>query len=70
MRQIPDHPAIRMAERTGYGAPLCQEPICPVCGAQCDTVYINKYGEILGCEECVDTEEAFGRAECFPEQEN
>lgn len=28
-------------------------PICPVCGAETDTVYKNVYGDPVGCPECV-----------------
>ncbi len=33
-------------------------PVCPVCGEECDTIYKNKWGDIVGCEECVQTHEA------------
>ena len=29
---------------------------CPVCGEECETLYRRPYGEILGCENCVETE--------------
>lgn len=34
-------------------------PICPVCGEECDTLYVDKDGTIFGCDECVKTEDAW-----------
>lgn len=34
-------------------------PICPVCGAETDTVYKNVYGDPLGCPECVTEVDAW-----------
>lgn len=33
-------------------------PTCPVCGEDC-TVYYKKFGEIIGCDECIDNEDAW-----------
>lgn len=65
---IPDHPDIRRAEATGYvhGEPV--EPICPVCGASCYMVYLTQ-NEIVGCDECTSTANAWGAEECFPRKE-
>ena len=57
---IPDHPVIRNMERTGY--PDGKEPaypICPICGEECETIYKNKDHEIVGCDECIRTIEAW-----------
>lgn len=57
---IPDHPVIRNMERTGY--PDGKEPaypICPICGEECETIYRNKYLDVVGCEECVSTIDAW-----------
>ena len=70
MYDIPDHPVIRNMERTGY--PDGKEPTylrCPVCGAECDTVYKDKEGDIFACDECVSTHDAWDTEECFPERE-
>lgn len=33
-------------------------PICPACGEECNTYYY-KDGEIIGCDQCVDTKDAW-----------
>ena len=57
---IPDHPVIRNMELTGY--PDCKEPCvprCPICREEVDFFYKDKYGDIVGCEECVSTVNAW-----------
>ncbi len=71
-QSIPDHPVIRNMERTGYPdgkAPTY--PRCPVCGAECDTVYrsMENLDTIVGCDECIKTADAWEASECFPEKE-
>ena len=34
-------------------------PRCPVCGAECDTLYLDACGEIAGCERCIRLEDAY-----------
>lgn len=51
---IPDAPWIREAER--YGMPPYDDPdtSCPVCGREhCETIYTDKFGEVVGCDECL-----------------
>lgn len=56
---IPDDPVIRNMERTGYpDGKEPQQPICPVCGEECDTLYFND-GQIVGCENCIETRNAW-----------
>ena len=66
---IPDDPIIRSMER--YGVPPWQlderEPICPVCGSECSTIYKDACNEIVGCDECISTHDAVDIDECFPE---
>lgn len=31
---------------------LEKEPVCPLCGALCETVYLDGH-EVIGCNECV-----------------
>lgn len=31
-----------------------KDPVCPVCGEVCDTIYYSDfYGGIVGCSECI-----------------
>ena len=34
-------------------------PICPVCGEECDTVYLDIDDEAVGCDQCVTLEDAY-----------
>ena len=48
---VPDHPVIVACERTGY--PPGMEPkayTCPICGEECETVYLNFVREPVGCD--------------------
>ncbi len=40
-----------------YPGPPPEEPFprCPVCGAETDTLYTNIDGDVVGCDECVHT---------------
>lgn len=35
------------------------EPICPCCGESCDTIYKNRFGDIVGCSECITAYDAW-----------
>lgn len=50
---IPDAPWIRETERDGM--PPYDEPdrTCPVCGKECETIYTDRLGEPVGCDECL-----------------
>ena len=39
--------------------PESNPPICPICGAETDTFYVDKDGEIFGCGECVKAKDAW-----------
>ena len=70
MQEIMDHPGVRNCELTGY--PDGKEPTyphCPVCGSECDTVYRDKDRNIVGCDECISTADAWEVEDCFPEKE-
>lgn len=58
MLQVADAPYIREAEMygTGYDGP---DPVCPVCGKECEIIYTDKDGEAFGCDECVTLWEAY-----------
>ena len=34
-------------------------PRCPVCGAETQIIFIDKYGDVVGCEECITTRDAY-----------
>lgn len=56
---IPDHPDIRRCLCTGYAHPLKAAPTCPVCGKEVDEYLKDKYGDIVGCENCVKPYDAW-----------
>ena len=59
MEHLLDHPIIRNCEETGFpDRRKDDEPICPICGDECCTIYKNREGEILGCDECISICEA------------
>lgn len=37
----------------------CGGPHCPRCGEECETLYRDRYGEVVGCENCVETLDAW-----------
>lgn len=38
--------------------------VCPVCGAECNTFYVEKAGrDIVGCDACLTEESAWERTE-------
>lgn len=59
MERIPDHPDIRRCLCSGYAHPLKSAPTCPVCGEEVDEYLKNSEGEIVGCENCVHTVNAW-----------
>ena len=66
---FPDHPVIRNLERTGYpDGKIPVYPHCPVCGAECYTIY-RHCSEIVGCDECINGNDAWEVEECFPGKE-
>lgn len=57
MDQIPDAPWIRDAER--YGVPEVDELICPVCGKEAESFFIDSNNDIIGCDECIRMVDAY-----------
>lgn len=55
MRDAPD---IRRAEETGYPTDP-KWPRCQVCGEECEKIYKDAWGNILGCENCVEELDAW-----------
>lgn len=59
MSGIPDHPVIRNCERTGWpDGKEPSQPICPVCGQECERVYADSHSNIVGCDACLTDGEA------------
>lgn len=58
LTNLPDAPWIRDAELNGIDAP---DPVkCPVCGEECDTIYVNKDShDALGCRKCIHFMDAY-----------
>ena len=68
MNDIPDHLVIQNMERTGYPSGNEPEhPICPACGSECDTIYVDNCGDYIGCENCVTTKDAWEVMESISE---
>jgi len=56
---IPDAPWIRDAETNGYPAGDDAELICPCCGKEAESYYLDNEDNIIGCDECVRCVDAF-----------
>jgi hypothetical protein len=41
-------------------------PCCPICGQKCETIY-KIDNEIVGCDQCMTTRNAWEVTECFGE---
>lgn len=55
-----DHPVIRNMERTGFPDGKCEEwPVCPACGGETDLFYFDVDGDLVGCDNCVTTKDAW-----------
>lgn len=61
-----EHPDIRGA---GMSDDEKNAPHCPVCGKWCDTIYRDRYGRNIGCDNCVKTLDAWEVSDCFPDEE-
>lgn len=57
MLQVPDAPWIREAETYGYPASDDPDPVCPVCGKECEDLYLAG-GDVIGCENCLERVDA------------
>lgn len=60
MKLIPDAPDIMACMLTGYprssATPI---PTCPICGEECDTLYRDNFGNIVGCDNCITSSDAW-----------
>lgn len=61
--EILDAPEIRRMERFGALAEE-REPRCPVCGAECEWLYLDSHGEAAGCDRCLSRRDARKEAAC------
>lgn len=40
--------------------PAYQNPVCPVCGQECETIYKDaSNGEVIGCDQCILAVDAY-----------
>ena len=54
-----EHPVITNLLRTGEpDGREPKSPRCPACGEECDTFYLNRFGNVFACENCVQIEDA------------
>ena len=54
-----DHPQIANALRTGYPHGEPNYPHCPICCKECEIIYWSKFGEAVGCDECLEEQDAW-----------
>lgn len=60
MIDIPDHPDIRKMERDGTLSEADDfTPYCPICGEECETLYADRTGDVIGCDMCVEHFDAY-----------
>lgn len=60
MEMVRDDPIVESLDKTGL--PPWNDgkvPVCPVCGNECDTLYYNNNGDVVGCDECVTAYDAW-----------
>lgn len=51
-----------------YEQPAYPVPICPECGSQCEKVYKDSFGFVIGCDKCLEECNADECKECFEEE--
>ena len=34
-------------------------PVCPICGRECDTLYLDKDRDVAGCDRCITLKDAY-----------
>lgn len=44
-------------------------PICPVCGEECETIYKARHGSVVGCDVCIETQDAWDCQAAFDNEE-
>lgn len=51
-----DDPIIRQLER--YGVPGTEDVYCPICGESAEKIYKDRWGDIVGCDNCIEVMDA------------
>lgn len=67
---LPEEPTVVNLQRTGW--PDGREPpapTCPVCGAECESVYKDASYNIVGCDICLHPVDAWDCPECLSGKE-
>lgn len=65
-----EDPRLEQIIRTGFpDNRLDLPPRCPICGRECEDIYIDSEGEVAGCNNCIRKYEAWEREECYPDNE-
>jgi len=67
MENLPDAPWIRDAEINGV--PDAPAPICPVCGDEAEEFYLDRDGDVIGCDRCIRLIEAYYYEQAHNEEE-
>lgn len=66
IQNTPEHPVIQNMMRTGYPDGREPEyPHCPVCGSECETVYMDECRDIVACDVCLREQDAWDVPACF-----
>lgn len=66
IKDVPERPDVERTIRTGYPKEP-RPPRCPMCGAECESIFRRPDGEILGCENCVEIEDSWLMADILEE---
>lgn len=52
-----------MAREWWLEPPEQQNPVCPECGEECEVIYFNSCGEVVGCDNCITEKDAYDWAD-------
>jgi len=51
-----DDPIIRLLERDGI--PGTEDVYCPICGESAEKIFKDRWGDIVGCDNCIEVMDA------------
>jgi len=51
-----DDPIIRLLERNGI--PGTEDVYCPICGESAEKIFKDRWGDIVGCDNCIEVMDA------------